>query len=312
MLAGEATFAVQCARAEDVCDALPDSCIDLIVVDHPYHKMVDQDWDHEHETETAFLDWTRGMVRRYQRILKPNGSLYVFASPDMGARVECVVRESMRVLTNIRWEKPEGWNKTSEKEALRDYFGASETIIFAERTPEWPAVLSGLREAAGMSRQDVSEHVVGSRSGAAWNWEAGIRLPDAHHWAKLRELFPVLPAYETTIRPFSVSAQVPYTDVWHYKTVGAYDGKHPCEKPRDMAEDIINASSRPGAVVADFFAGSGVFLAEAVRLGRRAIGCDMDPHWAAATVRKIQNPGLRSPRVERPQPAQLSLLRATA
>jgi site-specific DNA-methyltransferase (adenine-specific) len=341
VLDGKATYAVECCRAEAMCDALPNSCIDLIVTDHPYHGVKDHDWDNEHETETAFLDWTRGMVRRYQRILKTNGSLYVFASPDMGARVECVVRESMRVLTNIRWEKDAGFHKTSEKEALRSPFPASETIVFAEQfgadnmakgEAGYGAKCDELRgfvfeplrayldgERAGLSVRVVAENyqkVTGSRTvtGMAGHWFGRVQwaLPTAENYTWLRALFnanggnhlareyeDLRREYEDLRRPFNVSAQVPYTDVWHHKTVGAYDGKHPCEKPRDMAEDIINASSRPGAVVADFFAGSGVFLAEAVRLGRRAIGCDMDPHWAAATVRKIQNPGLRSPKPAR-------------
>lgn len=86
--------------------------------------------------------------------------------------------------------------------------------------------------------------------------------------------------YEALRRPFNVSASVPYTDVWTYPTVQSYPGKHPCEKPRAMADDIIRASSRPGGVVADFFSGSGVFASSAVALGRRAIACDMDLHWA--------------------------------
>jgi len=43
-----------------------------------------------------------------------------------------------------------------------------------------------------------------------------------------------------------------YTDVWTHKPVQSYPGKHLCEKPADMLEQIINASSRPGDVVADF------------------------------------------------------------
>ncbi|MCX2959844.1 MAG: site-specific DNA-methyltransferase, partial [Serratia symbiotica] len=63
--------------------------------------------------------------------------------------------------------------------------------------------------------------------------------------------------FESLRRPFSVSIDVPYTDVWTYKPVHFYPGKHPCEKPTDMLKDIINASSRPGDLVADFFMGSG-------------------------------------------------------
>ena len=135
VLSGARSWAVECTRAEAMCDALPDSSVDLVVVDHPYHKVKDEAWDREQEDAAGFLDWTRGMVKRYRRILRPNGSLYVFASPDMGSRVECVVREEMRALTNIRWKKPPGSTKAEmfEKAALRAPFPASETIIFAEQ-----------------------------------------------------------------------------------------------------------------------------------------------------------------------------------
>lgn len=77
-------------------------------------------------------------------------------------------------------------------------------------------------------------------------------------------------------RPFSVTSTVPFTDVWSYKSVQFYPGKHPCEKPADMMRDIINASSRPGDVVADFFMGSGSTIKQAIKLGRFALGVELE------------------------------------
>lgn len=61
--------------------------------------------------------------------------------------------------------------------------------------------------------------------------------------------------YKHLRRYFGVTAQVPYTDVWTHKPVQYYPGKHPCEKPAEMLQQIISASSRPGDLVADFFMG---------------------------------------------------------
>lgn len=85
--------------------------------------------------------------------------------------------------------------------------------------------------------------------------------------------------YEDLRRPFNVSADVPYTDVWDFATVNTYPGKHPCEKPAAMMQHIIEASSRPGALVLDCFCGSGATLKAAYQLGRDYIGCDMDAAW---------------------------------
>ncbi len=99
--------------------------------------------------------------------------------------------------------------------------------------------------------------------------------------------------YEDLRRPFTVTADVPYTDVWTFKTVGAYKGKHPCEKPQDMLRHMIAASSRPGALVLDCFAGSGATGRAAVALGRRFVGVEMDRHWcevADAAVAEAAEP----------------------
>ena len=49
------------------------------------------------------------------------------------------------------------------------------------------------------------------------------------------------------------------------------------QKPNELMERIILASSNEGDLVADFFCGSGSFIKKAFELGRRCIGCDMSP-----------------------------------
>ncbi|EJD6474807.1 site-specific DNA-methyltransferase [Providencia rettgeri] len=82
--------------------------------------------------------------------------------------------------------------------------------------------------------------------------------------------------YQLLRRPFSVTVDVPYTDVWTYPPVQYYPGKHPCEKPAAMMEHIINSSSREGDVVADFFMGSGATIKAALKLNRRVIGVELE------------------------------------
>lgn len=50
---------------------------------------------------------------------------------------------------------------------------------------------------------------------------------------------------------------------------------YPTQKPIELLERIINASSKPGDIVMDFFAGSGTTLVAAEKLGRKWIGCDI-------------------------------------
>lgn len=92
----------------------------------------------------------------------------------------------------------------------------------------------------------------------------------AHQYDILKKQF------ESLRRPFGVSKEVPYTDVWTYKPVAYYPGKHPCEKPADMLEDIIKASSREGDIVADFFMGSGSTLKACMKLNRKGLGVEFE------------------------------------
>ena len=57
------------------------------------------------------------------------------------------------------------------------------------------------------------------------------------------------------------------------------------QKPEKLLDRIINISSEPGDLVADFFCGSGTTLAVAEKLGRRWIGCDLG-RWGFHVTRK--------------------------
>ena len=52
------------------------------------------------------------------------------------------------------------------------------------------------------------------------------------------------------------------------------EGKNSTQKPEAMVARIISASSQPGDLVVDFFAGTGTTLATAQKLGRRWIGVE--------------------------------------
>jgi modification methylase len=67
------------------------------------------------------------------------------------------------------------------------------------------------------------------------------------------------------------------------------DGKklHPTQKPEALLARVILSSSRPGDLVLDPFSGTGTTGATAKRLGRRFIGVERDPAYAAAAEARI-------------------------
>lgn len=68
------------------------------------------------------------------------------------------------------------------------------------------------------------------------------------------------------------------TDVWDVQALNPMAVErldYPTQKPEDLIEKVIKASSNEGDLVADFFCGSGTTLAVAEKLGRKWIGSDL-------------------------------------
>lgn len=66
-------------------------------------------------------------------------------------------------------------------------------------------------------------------------------------------------------------------------------GKHPTQKPEDLIERMVLATSRPGDLVLDPFIGSGTTAAVALRHGRRVIGIDQNRTYLAIARKRIHD-----------------------
>jgi len=62
---------------------------------------------------------------------------------------------------------------------------------------------------------------------------------------------------------------------------------YPTQKPEELIERFIKASSNEGDLVADFFIGSGTTAAVAQKLGRRWIGCDINIGSIQTTTKRL-------------------------
>jgi adenine-specific DNA-methyltransferase len=310
---------------------MPDNSVDAIVTDPPYYGVKDEDWDNQWKDAGHFIEWIGELSEQWQRILKPNGSLYCFASPRMAARVEVKIAERFDVLQNIVWNKPTpGQGQKAEKEAFRNWWPGSERIIFAEHYGSdniakgeasyvgkcdelrgfvfepLRAYLAGEWKRAGLTMDDANAACGTATMAGHFFHRAQWALPTQERYTQLREYAnrksgdylrreyedlrtqyeDLRTQYEDLRRPFNVTPDVPYTDVWTFRTVQAYEGKHVCEKPLALMEHIILASTRPGAIVFDPFMGSGSTGVAAVLNGRSFIGCEMDAkHFANASAR---------------------------
>jgi site-specific DNA-methyltransferase (adenine-specific) len=81
------------------------------------------------------------------------------------------------------------------------------------------------------------------------------------------------------------------TDVW-WMTIVPTSGKertgYPTQKPLQLLERIVTASSNPGDLVADFYCGSGTAAVAAQKLGRRYLAVDSNQEALTIAERRLQ------------------------
>lgn len=77
---------------------------------------------------------------------------------------------------------------------------------------------------------------------------------------------------------------------------------YPTQKPEKLLERIVRASSRPGALVMDPFAGSGTTLVAAAKLGRRFLGLDVGALAIDTASARLERERVRFLLVRSPKP----------
>jgi site-specific DNA-methyltransferase (adenine-specific) len=201
--------------ALEVLPTLDADSVDLIIADPPYYSTQKAEvGDRQWRSADDFLQWLGRVLASFHRVLVPNGSLYLFASPEMAASVEVLTAQHFNVLNGITWLKGAGWHNKATKEDLRAYLSPWERIIFAEhygadngakatagyerechkmRRSVFASYLQAERERAGYTRSQV-EVALGYVStkdptrGTAlcYRWEEGSAMPSRDAYEKMR------------------------------------------------------------------------------------------------------------------------------
>jgi len=290
---------------------LPSGSVSLVLTDPPYHstKKANIYGDTAFEEDQHFVEWMQGFAVEWRRILRPNGSLFMFCSSTMAARLEVMLSSQYNILSSLVWTKPnepgyDGWKGKMKKEALRQFYPHSERIIFAEPAVEgnlhrspFAQYLREVRKQSGLTSNVLAEITKSygkvNHGGAVSNWETGRNIPSRDQYQKMCDAFVAtgkvdsMPPYEDVVRIFRIDGTKEFTDVWNFPSVRPYKGKHPAEKPASMLEHMIEATTFPGDIVLDCFSGSGSTAIAALSLGRRAIAIDIEEEWAVQAAARV-------------------------
>ena len=274
--------------ALEFLQSLDDKSVDLILTDPPYYKLLKADWDNQWKTKDDYLNWLEQIIKECQRVLKDNGSFYMFCSSEMSWYVEGFIRKYFNVLNHIRWCNTGSMSFRCKREELRRYLNPSEEIIFAEQfvaSNEFISSADGFRgeifepirkylndkrKQAILTVSDVKKLLgVSLKSGDHYFTKSQWELPTEEKYNKLREHMDLKPyeeikkeyyeikkEYESLRRTFNLTSDKPYNNTWNFKQTPARKGRHPCEKPMDLISHIIDVSSNENDLIVDMFCGS--------------------------------------------------------
>lgn len=258
---------------------------DLIIADPPYYKAINEKWDKQWKTEEEYLDWCKLWFNECVRVLKDTGSFYCYGNFDILSKQKVLIFDKqLNFRQNITLNKglKSIAGRTSDK--LRMFPTASEYLLFYVKVnlggnsffsdnilfkPIIDYLRTEFKEASKIGYK--TKHF---REWMGLNINAGgIRyfaekvwiFPKEEHYTAFQKTGRFQKPYSEMIEWYEqiksdvfFTFNLPYatTDVWDFTPDKVRYG-HPTQKPQNICQRIVKASSNEGDNVLIPFAGSG-------------------------------------------------------
>ncbi len=228
-----------------------DGSVNLVFADPPYNigKRFGEFRD-KWPSDKAYAEWCYQWLAICLRKLADDGSLYVMTSTQAMPYLDLWLRDRCSVQSRIVWHYD-----SSGVQAKR-YFGSMyEPILFCVKNPKCYTF-------------NADAIAVEARTGA------------------VRKLIDYRKPEPTTYNSLKIPGNVWYFPRVRYR-MDEYE-EHPSQKPEALLDRIIRASSNPGDLVLDPFAGTFTTGAVAKRLGRRFVGIEREREYIKIGVRRLK------------------------
>lgn len=281
---------------------LADETVDLIIADPPYYKAIDEKWDKQWKTEEEYLNWTQEWFNECVRILKPTGVFYCYGNFDILTKQKVLIFDKqLNFRQNITLSK--GLRaiagRTSDK--LRMFPTASEYLLYYVKQPDFfetpfSIVMKRKMEELNLSQLDISKLEL-SKNGNVTGWVhnklKGTQIPTETQWDKICNLFNIDNKYNDLLfqynsERFNFNLPIGITDVWEFIPDKIRYG-HKTQKPQDITDRIVKASSNEEQLVYIPFAGSGSEIVSCIKNNR---------NWIATETNKQYIDEIILPRIE--------------
>lgn len=234
----------------EVLAQMKEKSVNLIFADAPYGLGKDFGNDSDKwETLEAYTNWCKQWIDECMRVLADNGTMYFMTSTQHMPYLDIYVSEKYNVLCRIVWTYD-----SSGVQSKKMYGSLYEPILMINKSDKNKYIFN---------HQDI--------------------LVEAKTGAKRK----LIDYRKNPPQPYNTE-KVP-GNVWDFSRVrfkmDEYEN-HPTQKPEALLDRIIKASSNVGDVVLDPFSGSFTTSAVANKLGRNAIGIELNPEYFEMGIRR--------------------------
>lgn len=285
---------------------IPDKSQDLIIADPPYYKAINEKWDKQWKTEAEYLDWCKLWFNECVRVLKDTGSFYCYGNFDILSKQKVLIFDKqLNFRQNITLNKglKSIAGRTSDK--LRMFPTASEQLLFYTKQT-MDEINEDLRfyfeneyKKTGLTNEEISLLITNNRTGCTYHYitkKTQWKIPTEEVYLKLQAktgLFNI-PYYEIKSKfdnnRFTFNLPYATTDVWDFTPDKVRYG-HPTQKPQDICQRIIKASSNENDNVLIPFAGSGSEMIGCKELKRNCIAFEIESKYIDIIKQRTNDAG---------------------
>ncbi|MBL1211497.1 site-specific DNA-methyltransferase [Geminocystis sp. GBBB08] len=279
----------------EILKNIPDKSIDLIILDPPYWKVIQQKWDYQWRTEEDYLQWCLNWFPEIARVIKLSGSLYLFGylrnlfylyqpliNFGFNFRQQIIINKGIKAI---------GGRATKN---YKMFPNVTESLLFFiyDSKPFIRKLLKEKQKKLGLTALEINQQLgVKSNGGGMWSLYTGdnilAQVPTKEMWEKLQKILDFEYPYEDIAQVFNIEMGV--TDVW--EDINFYEEKryHPTQKPVKLIERIIKASTNKNNIVLDPFMGSGSTALACLNLDRHYIGIEKEEKYIKVINQRIDD-----------------------
>lgn len=220
---------------------IPDNSIDLVIADPPYGLGKDYGNDSDKKKTSEFLKWMETWLLLVFPKIKQTGSLYIFATWRYSPEIFVFLKSQMTMVNEIIWDR----KVPSMGGSTRKYSSVHDTIGFFVKSKDYYFDIDAVR----------------------------IPYDEETKKARTRSIFVGKKWLEVGYNP---------KDVWAVSRLHRIHSEredHPTQKPLEIIERMLKASSPVGGVVLDPFAGSGTTVAACMLNNRHHIAFELSADY---------------------------------